>query len=174
MRKRQFCQNLSKKCINFAFFHENFRENEKNQLIVTYNLFWQADVGKFMCRINFAFFHENFRKNSIFFKFSKNKKFQKIDLTENLTRFLADNLEKHLLALLTVLASILQNFQCFSWLFKNAEMIFIGANLGFLDAFMRADLDFFDWIFLDFWIWIFYNYNKFIYNILIVINYLIS
>jgi hypothetical protein len=64
--------------------------------------------------INFAFFSQKFsQKFKFFFKFSKNKKFQKIFkkkfkksiLTDNLTRFLAYNLEKHLLALLTVLTN---------------------------------------------------------------------
>jgi hypothetical protein len=59
-------------------------------------------------------FFSNFQKIKFFFKFSKNKisknknfqkkiqKFKKSILTDNLTRFIADNLEKHLLALLSV------------------------------------------------------------------------
>ena len=92
--------------------------------------------------INFAFFHENFRKNSNFCS-NFQKKIKKSILTYNLTRFLADNLEKHLLTLLTVLTSILQNFQSFSWLFKDTEMIFIGANLWFFRCVYACGFGFF-------------------------------
>jgi hypothetical protein len=109
-----------KKCINFAFFfHENFRKNSN--------------------------FCSNFQKK-FFFKYSKNKKFQKIKksiLTNNLRRFLADNLEKHLLTLLKVLTRILQHFQYFSCLFKDAEIIFIGANLGFFRCVYACGFGFF-------------------------------
>jgi hypothetical protein len=114
------------------------------------------------------YFKKIFAKIQIFFKFSKNKlfflnfqkiknfkksknfqkkiqKFKKSILTDNLTRFIADNLEKHLLALLTVFTNILHNFQYFSWLFKDAEMIIYRCEFGvFFDAFMRVNLDLID------------------------------